>query len=521
MSQYPDHDPHAPRDDDGTQTVGDIYTKVLQLCRRMLVGNGYRLDELNVGQLEQRDIHLPARLALTITVNTQMTRYMGLPKGGEKQVFQTRDQMAQYLGSASARISEDESWVNEIRAMLAQTPGAGWGMSNAQFPLKRLTERVALVLPCDLCRGLKYEFCQVCNGQREILCPGCGAQGRTNCPSCFGSGLNQQDRSSACPQCRGARVITCARCMGRGRITCDACSGSGQILCRECQGHGNFTEESILTATASGVFALGSVPPNTPVAVTHIIEQLGTEGLARGHATITADPSPPMAGDTALYYLAIIPYGKFILTLRDAEIPVEAVGMKPILADFPPLLDEILKPHFARLDMGSLPDFGRKFRIIRELTEALAMGRNPRDFFTKKYPYGLTADFAFALANRIRELFDGVTLRPRILAGGVWFMLSMALYFWWVYNPRPEFLPITIPSFVWDTLLAATLGLIGWFVVGIAAKRTLKGMLPPNTQVASTGGWVSLLTFTAILIGAAGLLLWPETRPEWVGLLLR
>jgi hypothetical protein len=521
MTNGADRDPNAPRDEEAQgQTAGDIYAKVLQLSRRILVGNGYRLDELNLGQLEARDIHLPGRLALTISVNSQMSKRVGLARGGEKQVFQTRELMSQYLAGAEARVRGDETWVSEVRTMLAQTPGAGWGMSNAQFPLKRLTERVALVLPCDLCRGLKYEFCQICNGQREVACPQCNTQGRLTCPGCFGSGQSQQDRNRPCPQCHGTRMVGCQRCMGRGRMPCQNCNGTGQTLCRECQGHGSFTEENIITASASGSFTLGAAPPGTPMAVTAIIDQLGAEGLAQGHAAITADPAPP-ADDTALYFLAIVPYGKFILKARDLEIYVEAVGMKPVLADFPAILDDLLKPSFEQLDMGTLPKFGRQFRIIRELAEALAQGRNPREFFSRKYPYGLSPEFALALAARIRELFDGVTLRPRLMVAGGWFALSIGLYGWWLYNPRPEFLPIKVPSFVWDTCLAAILGLLGWFLVGFIAKRTLKGMLPPNTQVAASGGWVSLVTFTAILLGAAALLIWPETRPEWVGMFLR
>lgn len=519
MSDVHDHDPNAPRDEGG-QSHGDIYSKVLQVARRTLVGNGYRLDEITLGQISTQDIHLPGRLSLRLNIDTKMAKIPGLAKGGEKQVFQTRELLNQYLGSVNDTIAEDESWLNEIRTLLAQRPGAGWGLSNAQFPLKRLTERVALTLPCDLCRGLKYEFCHVCNGQREISCPQCSMQGRTPCPTCSGSGQSPQDRNRPCPQCHGARAIACTRCMSRGRINCTACNGTGQTLCRECQGHGYFTEDYTLVVNAHGDFSLGAPPSGTPLAVTTVIDSLGAEGLARGHAAITSNPSPPASAETALYFLAIIPYGKFILKVRDQEIHVEAVGMKPILADFPTILDDLLKPSFDQLDIGALPKFGRQFRIIRELTEAIAQGRKPKEFFARKYPYGISPSFAMQLARRIRDLFDGVTLRPRLITATLWLACALGFYYWWLYNPRPEFLPQNIPSFVWDTGLAALLGLCGWFLVGFAAKRTLKGMLPENTQVAATGGWVSLLTFTGVLIGAALLLLWPETRPEWLGLLL-
>jgi hypothetical protein len=512
-------DPNAPSVDSGGQ--GDINSKTLAILRRILVGNGYKIEEIQLRPEDSQEIVIPGRFDLELTTSTNTSRHMGLPRGGEQQVFRTRDDYSRYMASLNQTLAQDTSWVDEVRALTASKQAGTWGLEQASWPLKRLSQRIALVLPCDYCRGQKFEVCQICNGQREVQCQLCYQQGRIQCPTCHGTGSNPQDRSGRpCIQCQGMRTIPCHQCQTRGLVPCHTCNSTGQIQCRECQGHGTFTEETQVQVAATGRFTVGSATSAPPTAVMDVVDRIGINSIGKGHATITADPSMNSSGEAAIFTRAVVPYTRFQLNLGGHELPIEAVGFKPVLHDFPPLLDDALKPVVTQLDFGTLPKFGRQFRLIRELTEALAGGSRPKDFFAKRYPYGISADVALSLASQIRQLFSGVTTRPRSIAAVVSVAASLGLVYWWLYNPRPEFLPPDIPIYVWDGGLILLLAVVAWTGVEMAGRRALKSCLPSTARIAATGGLIGWGAFAAVLLGGIFLLWLPDTRPEWFARLL-
>ncbi len=523
MSQPPvpddDRDPNAPRDDAGSH--GDLHAKTLALLRRLLVGNGYRAEEIQLSPGEGQDIVIPGRFNLELVTQTQMARTMGLPRGGEDQVFQVRDHFAGYMSRLQATLQQDATWVEEIRALTASRPETTWGLQKANWPIKRLSQVVALVLPCDLCRGQKYEICQICNGQRETVCQNCYQQGRVACSTCRGTGSDPQSQSGRpCPQCNGIRTLPCPQCRGGGRLLCHTCNGTGQTECRECQGHGFFTERTQVQVFATGHFQVGGANTMPPASVIAAVEQIGIDNLKNGHAAITLDPAQRGSAEPAIFTRALLPYAQFTLNLRKDALTVEAVGFRPVLADFPALLDDLLKPVLARLDAGTLPKFCRQFRLVRELTEALAAGAKPRDFFTRRYPYGLTPQVASTLTSRIRGLFSTVTTRPRAIAAGVSGLVAVNLIYLWLYNPRPAFLPPELPVPAADSGVMLLLAVLCWASVEFAGRRALRRVLPPATRVAATGGLIGWGVFGAVLLVGIFFLWWPDTRPEWVAALL-
>lgn len=514
-----DRDPNAPREDAGGH--GDLHAKTLALLRRLLIGNGYRAEEIQLSRGEGQDIIIPGRFNLELTTQTQMARTMGLPRGGEDQVFQVREHFAGYMSRLQATLTQDTTWVEEVRALTASRPEATWGTQKAQWPLPRLSQVVALVLPCDLCRGQKYEICQICNGQRETVCQRCYQQGRVTCPTCRGTGSDPQSQSGRpCPQCNGIRTLVCPDCRGAGRQLCHACNGTGQTVCRECQGHGFFTERTQVQVFATGHFQVGGASVMPPASVIAVVDQIGVDNLKNGHAAITLDPGGRGSAEPAIFTRALLPYAKLPLKLREETLEVEAVGFRPVLADFPPLLDELLKPVLPRLEAGTLPKFCRQFRIIRELSEALAVGAKPRDFFSRRYPYGLTPPVAMALTQRIRGLFTTVTKKPRAIAAGVSGLLALNLIYLWLYNPRPAFLPPDLPIYIWDIGVIVLLALLCWGAVEMAGRRALRRILPPATRIAATGGLIGWGVLGGVLLCGAFFLWWPDTRPEWVAALL-
>lgn len=493
---------------------GDLYAKTLSLLRRLFVGNGYKLEEVQIRQLENTDYKLPGKLILELEVKHQTKKLFGPARGGEARVFNNRADEQTYISSIREQMGQ-ENWLDEVRSLIEKTPGGGWGMEDGSWPLPRLSQRIALQMTCDLCQGRRTQNCDVCHGFREIMCQDCNGGGLMTCPGCYGNGGNPAQPGQPCPRCQGRRQIPCLRCQGRQKVMCPTCKGNGQIECRDCQGHGFQTEETSITCQAHGRFVAGDLG-KVPRGLMLIVDQLGPIGIGKGHALIVPDTPPGRAAEDALYYSAIIPYGKFTLQLGTQELPIEAVGMKPLLAEFPTLLDDILKPMVESLSAITLAGHARKYRIVRELAEALARGQPPARFFSQRYPFGLSAPLAFELAGKLQKVFSGVSLVPRMMAGSVGTLASLGAYYLWLINPRPDVLPQQVPIFVWDGGLALLLCLNIWFVISLIGQRLLRKLVPTPVSLRAGGGLVGLLFASLLLAGCIGLLVWPLSRPEWM-----
>lgn len=489
----------------------DTEAKTLALLRRLLVGNGYSLEDIKLQTVEEKDLHLPGRVVLELQIVPKETRTPGLPKGNEAAVFKTREELVGYIGNMHAELGADPSWVDEIRTRLSKNPSGGWGLVQGDWELGKQTKRAALVTPCDICRGQKQETCRDCHGQREITCTHCNGQREMWCQTCQGSGANPQDRNSPCPNCRGKMKLMCSHCQAQGRTPCLKCRSTGLTPCIECVGHGFFTEETLLKVSAQGRFQIGSLAV-TPKGVTQVIDALGVEALAKGHAVIT--PMPPMGG-TAIDYDAILPYGRYNLKLKGDTHDVIAVGMKPVLYEFPPLLDDTLSHVPQELNSGTLVAMGRKYRLIRELAESMGRGEKPARFFGQRYPFGLTAPLAFAIAGKLKTVFASASLLPRVIAAIIMFTAGAGVFYSWLTLPRPS-LPAAMPAMAPDLALASILAVIGWLVVGLVGQWAIRRIMPMRIKLSAASGMTGLVTLVLILIACAALLYVPDTRPAWL-----
>ena len=485
---------------------GDIYAKTLALLRRLLVGNGYKIEDVQLSQIESSELRLSGRLSLDVRVSESVTKIMGLPRGGEEQIFQRREDMAAFISSYKSEINEGGTWIEELRAVLDKTPNQGWGLKKGEWALGKLGKRAALTLPCDFCLGKKEENCQACFGNREMTCTTCQGTAIAPCQLCGGSG-NMSGKP--CQQCQGRGRIPCLNCQSRGRVPCTFCRATGKIPCRNCQGHGVFTEETTLKVSATGSFVMGSLAA-APSGVMEILDQLGPEGIANGHALIT--PAPPQ-GDAALNYTALLPFGHFKMKLRELEQEIKAIGMKPLLIEFPRILDDQMAGIPDKLNAGTLMAIGHKVRLVRELAEALGAGQKPAVFFSQRYPFGLSPAIAFAIAGKMKTVFTQISLQARVIAACLSVAVALGLYYGWLINPHGA-----KPLF--DLAPLALLCGLPWWATSFAGQWSLKQYLPIPVRLGAAGGQVAQIAAAVTALGGLLLLIIPYTRPSWLAGLL-
>ncbi len=502
--------------------IGDLRNSTLTLLRRILAGNGYRFDEIDIRQDKNTDFTLKGLVEFKLAVNQNTQRRPGQTNGNENKVFQDRHQYTHYLSTATQTFEAQPGWLEDVQTAVQGQLSQLWGSNAARWPLPRLTQTVALTEVCEQCKGQRWEVCRTCHGQRERSCELCYERGRINCTTCRGTGSDPSSQGGrACPQCNGLRTLPCPQCNSRGRIVCTHCQGHGQTQCTLCNGQGYFTELTTLTVNAVSSFRAGSFIPQPNGNVVDALNDVGLDKLDKmGIALVSPAPTPPEMDVPAIALDARFPYGQFTLQLKDEIVVVESLGYKPILVSFPPLLDDRLKQITRSLDLTTLPKFCRQFRLLRELSEALAAGVKPRVFFARRYPYGVSPDVAFMLAGQLRRLFSTVTVKPRLIAAGGSIALSSGAIFAWLYNPRPEFIPANVPTWAMDIGLIAIFALIPWISVEIAGRRALKTIIAPNKKISATAGSIGWGASLAVIVIALLLLWWPDLRPEWVYALL-
>lgn len=494
---------------------GDIYSKTLSLLRRILVGNGYKLDGVILEQLESADYKIPGRLQLELDVTQTMQKIAGPARGAESRVFRDRVEEERYLGSLREQIAAT-SWLEDVRSQVASLPGGGWGLEQGRWDLPKLSQRVALQLVCDICIGTGNENCLTCYGRREMECQTCTGHGAINCHTCYGNGADPADPSRPCTTCGGRRQITCHTCHGRRFVMCITCRGMGVTQCRECQGLKFKTEETLVKVSASGSFVLGDIG-KAPQPVCTLVDELGAQGLMDGHALV----APAGVAANTLLYTASMPYAKMQLTLAGKPEYVHVVGMTPVLIDFPKLLDDVFDPVIKQMSAVSLMSLSRKYRLIRELCEALARGIKPAHFYTRYYPYGISVRCAFALADALKTVFKSISLIPRLLTGGLGLLGATGAYFWWLSQLRPSFLPPQVPTYVWDIGLAALLAGGLWLAIAFAGKQALERLIPTPVSLRAASSRVGLVFTLALIVLMVALLTWGQTQPDWVSRLLK
>ena len=91
---------------------------------------------------------------------------------------------------------------------------------------------------------------------------------------------------------------------------------------------------------------------------------------------------------------------------------------------------------------------------------------------------------------------------------------SAVAYGYWLYNPRPEFLPLSVPIMVWDMGLALALSLLNWWVVAFAGQRALSVLMP--VKLSPAGGRMAYGAACLSLALSIAMLISPFLRPEWL-----
>ncbi len=445
-----------------------LFSKTLGLCRRLLVGNGWRLKDIRLEDEAFHEHHLPARLTLTCTPHFKISRRAGPPPAGADAVFHTAGDARLYHETQEQAFIDSGAWQEEAFMLLDSLPARGWGSTDLTLPLTTGTFQMHSVSTCDACRGEKTEICPTC--------------------------LNQP-ASTAKP--------------------CKTCHGAGKVACVICAGTGCMTESVTVGFTAKGMFEPQVGP--WPVPLRALLEKATPEELAQTHGAVTLAPEADNNGKTLAIDLQLtLPEAHYTLHLKDKSYAIEAYGNQPVLENFPTVLDDIFAPLVAQISATTLPIWLERVRLLRELAQALASGETLRTFYLRRYPYGLSPRLALQLAARVKDLFFEACLMPRLAATLGSLGLILVAYYVWLYNPRPDFLPLFVPIWVWDLGLMAIFTGSPFLAVSLASQHALQRFVGLPVDVRAAGGFWAVAASGLAFLACLVLLVLPDTRPEWL-----
>lgn len=477
--------PEPPRQLDSV-AAAELHQKTLAVVRRLLLGNGWNSEDISLAIGDHGDIKLTAKLDLTCVPEERAKRVSGKALGPEGSNFTTRAEAKAYLEQAAATYMAGDSWKIDAYTTLQQQPNQGWGHTQLTLPTSASPLTASAVLACDTCHGQGIEVCRTCGGQREMVCQNCGGRG-------------------------------CSVCQQRGQVFCTSCDGSGRLTCKACNGAGHYTETAAVRFKVEGAFTYDYSAAPTNIA--QLLEHMGPATLTDGHALITLQPVGTEVG-SSLHYTARLPFGHFTLQLQGHPYPFSAFGHAPLLADFPFVLDAPCSWLCQELTDQNILELTSHVRLLKELVQAFAQGVDPRAFYTKNYPYGLSPAIALQLATQVREILQEVSFMPRLVGALAVGVPAMIGYFFWLSNPRPEFLPYSVPIWVWDCGLAAIMMIACMAAVAFAGQKALSKLLQQPISLRTGGGLMMLWSGLGLTVILAFLLLFPYTRPEWVYSLL-
>jgi hypothetical protein len=399
-------------------------------------------------------------------------------------------------------------WTARIPEFLKGAPYGGWGHPAKSWPLPECTKVYTTTRPCTDCKGKKSVPCDVCRSQGQMPCSRCRVQwtgqlpGYIQCPVCYGSARNQNDPSQVCLNCHMMPgFVLCPDCARGGApsgyLTCHSCKGHGFISCTTCRATGNITEEVKVEVALFTEFALDPLN-HLPASVFTVIDKMTPEDIAI-EAKIEPDAADVKQG---LAYKATLPYAKLKLTVKGVPYDVTAFGNTPRLADVPKLLDESLAEATATMNADTLLTHAEQFKLIGDLTKAMAAGQTALSFYRENYPYGISRDFALGLAASISKVFAKATEKPRLIAAIVLTPVALVA-FWVVKNYGLAALPPTIAPPVALGAIALFLAGIVWSGIDIAGRRALKKLVGKGGR--SVSGFIGIVAALLFLAGAAGL----------------
>lgn len=487
--------------------MSDLEAKVKGMTARILAGNGFTRDEIELTAKETQELTVEGKLKFSTLINTEKTTIPGAV--GHAEIVPDATTLAKKISEYETELNSTTPWLDEVKPQLAQHKYGGWGLLNAVWPVKRLDRRFAVILTCDSCKGKKTLTCAYCQGRGHNECQRCRIQwsgqqpGQIQCPDCLGTRQNPQNPAQPCLRCTAFTpgFVQCPDCGGRTTLACTHCHSRGHIDCKACKAKGSITEETALGVAVKAEFELGQLA-NLPPGVFELIDRIPVETLAEQHATVTPDASDIKTG---LAYKANMPYTRFILKAGEQTLEFGAVGKKPLLVEFPTLLDDSLREAAEKLSPATLPSLAQKYRLFGELAGALAGGTRPADFYRKNYPYGISREFALDLAKLMGMIFGAVTQRPRAIAGAVGALIGLGLFATWLKLNLAAKISGIQPQ-VAHIALALVLATLIWFAVDMTGRQTLAKLMPKSAKVTKgNAGLIGLAATLLFLAGAAAL----------------
>lgn len=520
--------------------AGQALAFVKTLCR----GNGVKTDSVTLKSFAGQMVTIAAHTYLEVK---PVTREKVLPG---KQVQGT------LVASRVAALSAiDQTILNALKH-------AGLRRQIIDIVLKRADKGFALpdsttlsvdFLNQDLCW---YENCRHCNGQGKSPCPRCNGNMREPCNQCAGRTMvpctlcrgngtisGQNGKAQPCTRCHGQRQIACPLCQRTGKITCRQCRGNGFSQCSACSGSGVFTH--VLTLSPQVATHYDYARADAPVDILHLLDAHAKDFMMKGHIKVSANPAQTDPGVLAIDYDVTFPYGEIIFMLGKRELKTKLFGFKSRLANVPNFLEKLTAPGLAYLEQaaagkGSVATKIKKASRYRLVAQGLLHAgqhstRVTMDAITKKFPMGVSKNYAEKIAKFSDAAIGNITRRPRYAGLAVGLVMAAALFaFYYLMQGRAylfthlsAYVVITPPiSVLFDVMIILLGGTLTTLCIRLAAagamRRALghlvdaknRGRLIPKAGHSGWWGYVGGALIYVIMIEVTRYVPGAST-PEW------
>lgn len=403
----------------------DYTSPALALIRKVLKGNGVRMDAITIKHFDGAILNFTATTRLTLNDKIVEKTVIGKATGGT--IFQNRQAAHNEAKNYASTAWQDPAIANQIKELINQQPYHGFGLDNQTIKLPFLNRDFINHESCNPCHGKGQVQCAKCNGKGSEPCPHCNAQGFEQCHECNGNRQirNPQGQMQSCHQCHGLGKISCSFCKESRQVQCRICQTKGEIQCKTCSGKGSQSNVISISITAQCTYDFET--DSLPEKAISEIKKLGASLADQAQVTlVNKDNEENKQEALHIFYEIIAPQGSIEFTIKDQTVPAYLFGKKGTIKEIPDFLDSIITPGIKKLEQAASGkgDISKnihsaiRYKTVRQALIAAARYNSKKSIKALLHytPLGLSTRTAQNLIENANIALNNMTKKQRTMA---------------------------------------------------------------------------------------------------------
>tara|TARA_R110002094_G_scaffold49575_3_gene61359 strand:+ start:2168 stop:3871 length:1704 start_codon:yes stop_codon:yes gene_type:complete len=366
-----------------------------------------------------------------------------------------------------------------IKSYVNKDPSKGFTAKTVRLPLESLKHDYVLHQDCPTCQKQGKIQCRQCNATGKKICDICHGSNRMPCHHCNGQRfIHGTNGKQNCPHCNAIGTLNCIKCHGKGTMSCTYCKAQGYSPCTKCASSGVFSVINHFEAEAQSLFKCDE-QAKLPKEISDYLKNEKTrrnltlhakivplrvkdDDLSNQHTTQTQAKNAEHSASKQTKQKDLItipfqvrcPYADIVIEVNGEEYSGKILGFRPKFTEFDPFIEILAKKGMDKLKKALKDkknsrenlEKATEFAIIKEILSLTIRNSNANTLrqLKKIYPLGVRDSQLKAMMQQTRRAMKNITLLPRIAAMSIGLLISLTLYFIYLFYNGDSLIPETL-----------------------------------------------------------------------------